>query len=498
MNPSAPFTLPLTAADWAGVLPLLVLAVAGVAALLLDIVIPKKTRRVAAIGVGLAACVASAATAFNVWSSPLSSGASGAAASLSAHAPESIFGGAFITGGFTVVIWAIVLVATFLSLLLAYSLGREDQSAGAVALILWSATGAMLLAGAADLMVVFLGIELLSLALFALCALAPRSGAHEAALKYLILSSTASAFMLFGMTLLFGATGSVSLAALADAPSSSLFTVGLGLFGVGLCFKLSLAPFHQWAPDVYAGAPLPVTAFMSVVTKVGVFAVLARVIYGALPHPGSAKLLAPLWILAALSMIVGNVGALAQTDMKRLLAYSGIAQLGYVIAALAGVTDLGLRYATFYLAGYTFMNLGAFAVTAILSRKADEGSRLSSFNGLAQRSPWLAAAMTFFLLALTGLPPTVGFIGKLLLLWSTVDSTYVWLGVTLIAGSAISAYAYLKIVRAMFGRSTGRGIERGYVEVNPLPWFGVAVCTIAILVLGIYPRFPSDIIPHLK
>jgi NADH-quinone oxidoreductase subunit N len=475
-------TIALTAADWIGVCPMLVLAGAGVMALVLDVALPKHLRRFTALVVGLAGSLGAAAVAVQGWGTV-----------------QAVFGGAFVTGGFTITIQLIVLAATVLSILLSSSLGRDDQTAGAVALICWSATGALLLAGAADLMVVFLGIELLSLALYALCGLAARAGAREAALKYLVLSSTASGFMLFGMALLFGATGTVSLDALLVASQTqTLYTVGLGLFGIGIAFKLSLVPFHEWAPDVYEGAPLPVTAFMSVVTKVGVFAVLARVIYAALPHHATDDVLVPLWIIAALSMIVGNVGALAQNDMKRLLAYSGIAQLGYVVAALAGATPLGLRYAVFYLAGYTFMNLGAFAVVAILSRRADEGSRLSSFNGLAQRSPWLAAAMTIFLLGLTGLPPTVGFIGKLLLLWSTVDAQHAWLGATLIAGSAISAYAYLKIVRAMYGRSTGRGIERGFVDKNPLPWIGVAACALAVLALGLYPRFPSDIIPILK
>jgi NADH-quinone oxidoreductase subunit N len=474
--------LPLGAPDLFAMLPLLILAGSGVLALVLDVAVPKRDRRVTALAVGLIGTVAAAYFAVREYGMV-----------------EAVFGGTFTTGGFTSVIEAIVLAATAISLTLAYALGRDDQIAGGVALIAWSATGALLLAGASDLMIVFLGIELLSLALYALCALAPRAGGYEAALKYLILSSTASGFMLFGMALLFGATGSTQLSALLDAHGTgTLYTVGLGLFGVGIAFKLSLAPFHEWAPDVYEGAPLPVTAFMSVVTKVGVFAVLARVVYAALPHDSSQTLLVPLWFMAALSMIVGNVGALAQTDMKRLLAYSGIAQLGYVVAALAGASALGLRYAVFYLIGYTFMNLGAFAIVAVLSKRADDGSRLSSFTGLAQREPWLAVAMTVFLLGLTGLPPTVGFIGKLLILWSTVDARFVWLGVTLIVGSAISAYAYLKIVRAMFGRSTGRGIERGHTERNPLPWISVGVCAVAVVVLGLYPRIPSDIIPILK
>jgi NADH-quinone oxidoreductase subunit N len=343
---------------------------------------------------------------------------------------------------------------------------------------------------------VFLGLELLSLSLYCLCALAPRGTAREAALKYLILSSTASGFMLYGMALLFGATGSVQLAALADG-HGPLFAVGAGLFLVGIGFKLSLVPFHEWTPDVYEGAPLPVTAFMSVVTKAGTIAVLARFSYAALGSAVSAGLLWPLWIVAALSMIAGNVAALAQNDMKRLLAYSGIAQVGYIVAALAGTTVSGLRYAIFYLAAYTFMNLGAFAVVALLSRDHEEGSRLSSFAGLGYRRPWLAAAMTLFLLSLAGLPPTAGFTAKILLLASTVGAGFAWLAVLLVIGTAISVYVYLKIVFAMYARSTGAPAPRaGAAQV--LPWLTVAACTVATIVLCFYPVATSDIVPLVK
>jgi NADH-quinone oxidoreductase subunit N len=237
---------------------------------------------------------------------------------------------------------------------------------------------------------------------------------------------------------------------------------------------------------------------MSVVTKAGALAVIARFAYAALPQTESQAILAPLWVLAALSMIVGNVGALAQTDMKRLLAYSGIAQLGYVVTALAGTTSLGLRYAIFYLAAYMFMNMGAFAVVALLSREHEEGSRLESYRSLGYRRPILAAAMTFFLLALAGLPPTAGFTGKLLILASSVDAGYAWLAVILIIGTAISAYVYLKIVRLMYARATGLQSEHARHAPSPLPWLGLAVCAVAVFVLTFYPIAPSDVLPLVK
>ncbi len=264
-----------------------------------------------------------------------------------------------------------------------------------------------------------------------------------------------------------------------------------------MAFKLSLVPFHAWTPDVYEGAPLPVTAFMSVVTKAGTLAVLARFAYAALPSDHASAILAPLWVLAALSMLIGNLGALAQTDMKRLLAYSGIAQVGYIVTALAGQTALGLRYAILYLAGYTFMNLGAFAVVALLSREGDAVVGLDRFAGLAYRRPWLAAAMTLFLIGLAGLPPTIGFTGKILILAVTVGAGYAWLGGVLILGTAISAYVYFKIVRAMFARVDARHV-RDERSPNVLPWVAVAVCAVLTFALGLVPLTPSNVLPLVK
>jgi NADH-quinone oxidoreductase subunit N len=204
-----------------------------------------------------------------------------------------------------------------------------------------------------------------------------------------------------------------------------------------------------------------------------------------------------MWILAALSMIFGNLGALGQTDIKRLLAYSGIAQLGYITVALAGSTPLGLRYAIYYLTAYLFMNLGAFAVVALLSRDRDEGSALVSFAGLSERKPWAAGAMTFFLLALAGLPPTAGFTGKILILASAVDAGYVWLAALLIAGTAISFYAYLKIIRVMYRHEKHPHVHHVYSH-SVLPWVGVAVGAVAVLVMGLYPFIPSDVLPLVK
>ncbi|GAC1418725.1 MAG: NADH-quinone oxidoreductase subunit N [Candidatus Velthaea sp.] len=474
-----------SSADLAALWPTFALALAGLVALVVDLFMGTgKVRRYLAVGIGMLGLVIGGVMTAQQYGHP-----------------HAAFGGAYIVGGFSVVFAEIAIVASLISLGLTIGIGRDDQVAGTTALLMWSTCGAMFMAGAGNLMMVFLGLELLSLGLYCLCAMSTRKTARESGLKYLLLSSMASGFLLYGMALMFGATGSVAFAALAAATPSALLTIGAGLFLVGIAFKLSLVPFHVWTPDVYEGAPLPVTAYMSVVTKAGTLAVLGRFAYAALPPQTANAILLPLWVLAAISMIVGNVAALAQVDMKRLLAYSGIAQVGYIVAAFAGQTPQGLRYAIFYLAAYTFMNLGAFAVVALMS-KDDEGLvglvGLGSFAGLANRRPWLAGAMTFFLLGLAGLPPTAGFTGKILILASTVNAGYTWLAALLIVGTAVSAYVYFKIVRAMFVRVDERHVRDERQAANVLPWISIALCAIAIFALGIYPLTPSDVLPLVK
>ncbi|HEY9086087.1 MAG TPA: NADH-quinone oxidoreductase subunit N [Candidatus Tyrphobacter sp.] len=459
----------VTNADWAAVLPIALLAATGLVVLVVDLLARTFVRRYVGIGIAAIGAIGTGVLVF------LQFGTHGTA-----------FGGAFVVDDASLLFQGIVLAATLGSVVLYGAIGENRHVAGALALMLWSACGAMLMSGAGNLMTIFLGLELLSLALYALCGMAERKGAHEAALKYLILSSTATGFLLYGMALLFGATGSVALSALSNPAlgTNATFWIGVGLFFVGVAFKLSLVPFHTWAPDVYEGAPLPVTAFMSVATKAGVLAVLVRVFLWSLPSQHASALLLPVWIVAGISMIVGNVGMLSQRDLKRMLAYSGIAQIGYILTALAGGAQ-GLNAALYYFVAYSFMNLGAFAVAAMLSGEGEEGSLLANFSGLGYRRPWAAFAMTVLLLAMAGLPPTAGFLGKVLILRSSVATGYVWLGVLLIAGTAISLYAYGRIVRAMYDR-----VEHPVHDARPfvpLAAISAAICTIAVIALTFYP-----------
>ncbi len=472
---------PYTQIDWNGIAPIITIAVTALVVLFADLLARTHAKRWVAILLGGLGTLLAAGLSAQQYGST-----------------GTVFSGAFALGGFTVVFEEIVLLALFGSLLLFATTMQERRVGGSVALMLWSACGALLMAGASNLMTVFLGIELLSLALYCLCGMNDRPSSRESALKYLVLSSTASGFMLLGMALLFGASGSVALSSLTlgGLATSSFLWSGSALFFVGLAFKLSLAPFHAWSPDVYEGAPMPVTAFMSVATKAATLAVLARFLYAALPTGMSNAFLLPIWILAGLSMLVGNLGMLAQTDLKRLLAYSGVAQAGYLLVALAGTTALGLRYAIYYLVAYALMNLGAFAVAAALSDEKEAGSSLSTYHALASRRPYLAAMMSLFLLALAGLPPTAGFLGKILLLSTGVATGYWWLAALLIVGTAISLFAYAKIIRAMYARAD----EKPRAQLPPtsiLATASIALYAIALVVMTFYPLTPSNILPFV-
>lgn len=474
-------TVPFTHADWAAVMPVSIVAIAALVVLIAEILSGRQPNRYVSIAIALIGIVAAGVVAARQFG----------------HVHDAFFGG-FMVGGFASVFEEIVLMAAAGSIILYGAIGPAPRIGGMTALMLWSACGAMLMAGAANLMMIFLGLELLSLGLYALCGSVDRRTSRESALKYLILSSTASGFLLFGFALLFGATGSVQLADLVNPAlaASPLFWVGAGMFLIGLVFKLSLVPFHTWTPDVFEGAPLPVTAFMSVATKAGTLAVFARFIYAALPPATAEGLLPPVWIVAGISMIVGNVGMLAQRNLKRLLGYSGVAQIGYILVAMAGATPLGLRYALYYLVAYAFMNLGAFAVAAAISGDDEEGADIANYRGLGQRRPWLAAAMTVFLLALAGLPPTAGFLGKILILSSSVASGYVWLGALLIVGTAISLYAYAKVIRIMYVREEGE--VRDVRPFVPLAWISAAFCAVLVIAMTFYPLTPSNVLPLVR
>lgn len=382
----------------------------------------------------------------------------------------------------------IFLLSGALSVLLAVNyLDRVNlQRAEFYYLMMFSISGMMLMGMANDLILVFLALELLSIPLYVLSGFARgETASEESAMKYFLLGAFSSAFLLFGVALIYGATGSTALPTVLEGLQSgqALGAAGVALLLVGFGFKIAAAPFHMWTPDVYEGAPTVVTAFMSVGAKVGGFAAMLRVFISALPVLGASWAPA-VAAIAALTMIVGNVVALAQQNVKRMLAYSSIAHAGYILIALAASVDSpdAVPAGLFYMLAYLFTNIGAFAVVMAVERREGAGLELDDYKGLGRRSPALALALAYFMLSLTGVPPTGGFTGKFLLFRSAVEADLVWLAVVGVVTSVVSAYFYLRLVYLAFMYD-----GEGEVVSSPALNFVVGLTVVATLVLGLLP-----------
>jgi NADH-quinone oxidoreductase subunit N len=335
---------------------------------------------------------------------------------------------------------------------------REAAHGEYHALLLTAAAGMLVLASSQNTVTVFLGYELLSIPLYVLCATEMRrAGSLESGLKYLVVGSVGSATLLYGLALLYGATGSTDFGGIAHALGSghllndTLLLTGIALTLVGIAFKASIAPFHQWTPDVYEGAPTPITAFMAVATKAAAMAIALRFFDTALIAAQSdwAPVMA---VLAAVTIIVGNVGAIGQTSVKRLLAWSSVAQAGYMLGGVVVSSSLGLQATVVYLAVYLAMNMAAFAVVIARERETGLGDDIAALDGIGASRPWLAWPMTLAMLGLAGIPATAGFIGKVYLIEALVDGSYTWLGVLIVIGSMISLAYYLRVIAAMWMR----------------------------------------------
>jgi NADH-quinone oxidoreductase subunit N len=374
---------------------------------------------------------------------------------------SSLISGALIADDLTMVLLFAFAGAGIGATLLAWrSHAAQEASPGEFfSLLLFSILGMAILVAATNLVTLFLGFELLSIPLYVLCATElRRERSLESGLKYLIVGSVGSATLVYGLALIYGATGSTDYAGIDQAITAGdgvggdvLLLSGIGLTLVGLAFKASVAPFHQWTPDVYEGAPTPVTAFMAVATKAAALGVLLRLFDSALI--GAQLDWAPmLAALAAITIIVGNVGALGQTSLKRMLAYSGVAQAGYLLAGVIVGSQLGAKATVFYLVVYLAMNVAAFAVVVARERVSLEGDDLAAFAGLGRTQPGLAWPLTIAMLALAGMPATAGFIGKIFLIDALVDGDYAWLAIVLVVGSMISLGYYLRVVATMWMR----------------------------------------------
>jgi NADH-quinone oxidoreductase subunit N len=350
-----------------------------------------------------------------------------------------------------------ILTAVFCVLFSIREKAAEEAGSGEYhALLLGSVLGMVLLSQATNLVTFFVAIETLSIPLYILCATnLRREGSLESGLKYLIVGSVGSATLLYGMAFIYGGSGSTSFAGIAAGIAQNgldgdpLILIGIAMAAVGLAFKTSIAPFHQWTPDVYQGAPTPITAFMAVATKAAAFAVFLRffdVALGSQVDEWAPALAA----LAAISIVVGNVGALGQDSLKRLLGYSGIAQAGYMLGGVVVASEAGTSSLVFYLAAYAFMNLAAFAVVIARERETPYGDDIAAVRGLGAERPQLAWPLTISMLGLAGLPATAGFIGKLYLIEALVEGDYTWLAVFIAVGTMISLAYYLRVVAAMW------------------------------------------------
>ena len=460
----------IPAVDYIRILPELVLSVFGIIVMMIDPLIPahgsKKPLGIIAI-IGILAGLA--ATAFQT----------------------GFYGNAFyntirvdtFSVFFHVVVLLIALVVSLTSL--EYLEVQRIRSGEYYALVLFGTVGMMLMSAAVELVLIFISLEISSISTYILAGMRRRAAeSAEASLKYFLLGSFATAFFLYGVALVFGATGTTNVYGIAQylqGQSSLLVYLAVGLMFVGLGFKVASAPFHVWTPDVYEGSPAPVVAFMSTGPKAAAFAVLLRVLF-ATGAPGWFWMV---WVSAALSMTLGNIGALVQQNVKRLLAYSSIAHAGYLLVAFAAAQQVGISAAIFYAASYAAMNVGAFAVISHFASTGEKYVTLDDYAGLGRRSPLLAAILTIFLLSLIGIPVTGGFFAKFYVFSAALQSHLVGLTIIGVINSAVAAYYYLRVIVYMYMRD-----ERGDIPVARIPaglGIGLAISLIATIYLGVLP-----------
>jgi NADH-quinone oxidoreductase subunit N len=471
-------------ADYVRILPELVLSIFGILVMILEpLVDEEKTQKT----LGLIAFVGSVAALISTW--------------FMAQSPGLAFSNIVRVDSFSVfftflviAIAAVVILSSF-----EYMAVQRIRAGEYYALILFGVVGMVLMASAVELVMIFIGLEISSISTYILAGFRRNeASSSESSLKYFLLGSFATAFFLYGVALMFGATGSTNIDVISQklrsGPVEVLVYLAMAMMFVGLGFKVAIAPFHIWTPDVYEGAPAPVVGFMSTAPKAAAFAVLLRVVF-AINAPGRFWFL---WVAAALSMTLGNVGALVQTNVKRLLAYSSIAHAGYLLVAFAMTTPdnslTGISAAMFYTASYAAMNVGAFAVVSHFASAGERYVNLEDYEGLGRSSPLLAATLTIFLLSLIGIPMTAGFFAKFYVFSAALRANLVWLTLIGVANSAVGAYYYLRIIVMMYMRE-----PRKEVPVAPISLglaVALAVCIFATLYLGILPNRVLQVTQH--
>lgn len=405
----------------------------------------------------------------------------------------STFSGMFLVDGFAVFFKLVFLTVTALTILISLRyLQIEEINLGEYyALLLFATTGMMIMAAGGDLISIYLGLELNALSTYVLAGFIKNDAkSTEAALKYFLMGAFTSGVILYGMALLYGLTGTTNLQGIAayltrhQLQHNPVLILAMILLVAGFGFKIAAVPFHMWVPDVYEGAPTSVSAFFAVGPKAAGFAAILRIFMVAI-SPMRPQWTVLLWVLSALTMVVGNLVAIAQTSFKRMLAYSSIGHAGYVLIGLVAASELGLASVLLYVLVYAFMNMGAFAMVILMCKKGQRDDQIADFTGLARTNPWAAFALVIFFLSLAGIPPTGGFVGKFYIFAAAIEAKLFWLTVIGVLTSTVSVYYYFRVTMLMYMREPPRPIT---LSVSPSLVLALALMVAATLAIGIYPR----------
>ncbi|MFV1951347.1 MAG: NADH-quinone oxidoreductase subunit N [Nitrospinota bacterium] len=461
--------------DLTGIMPMIIIAITGILVLIIDLFLKERSKNIL-IFISLTGVIIAARVSFSQYGGIHYS-----------------FHRTFVMDTFSVFFNLIFLLGTALTILISANyIKREEINHGEYyALILFATMGMMLMAGGSDLIIIFLGLEVMSISLYILAGFRrTKKESNEAALKYFLLGAFATGFLLYGIAILYGVAGSTNLKDIAASIPGRLFVqkplllMGMALLIIGLGFKVASVPFHMWTPDVYEGAPTSITAFMSAGPKAAAFAVFFRIFIDSLGN------MEPNWniiigIMAVLTMTVGNVLAIAQDNIKRMLAYSSIAHAGYILVALVAANSLGFTSVLFYMLAYTLMNMGAFAIIIILGNKGEEHLNISDYAGLGFKRPLIAFAMSVFMFSMAGIPPMAGFIGKFYIFSAAIKAGYIGLAIIGVINSVISVFYYLRITVIMYMREPVR--EFNPISLSPLIILALIISVWGTLHLGILP-----------
>ena len=481
----------ISASDFVNILPELVLTTGALLVLIADVLVPREKRG----ALGWVTLLALGATFVSFFWPALSPGPGGSVPIYRLH--TEVANGLLAVDRFGLFFKIVFLIAAGITVLMSMRyLAIEGASPGEYYFLILCATlGMMIMAGGIDLISIFIGLETMAVSFYILAGfIKPNQRSNEAAVKYFLLGAFSLGILLYGMSLLYGLSGTTNLRVMATSFASQaavdprlVLAVILVVAGVG--FKIAAVPFHMWAPDVYEGAPTPITAFLSVGSKAASFAMLIRIFLEGLPSMNADWRLL-FWVLSIATMTIGNIAAVTQTNVKRMLAYSSIAHAGYVLIGIVAGTARGITATLVYLMVYTFMQLGAFAVVVVLRREEIAGDELKDFGGLAFRNPFAAFAMLLFMLSLGGIPPTAGFMGKFWLFSAAIDAHYYWLALIGVLNSAVSLYYYVRIVVFMYLKKETIGPTP---TTSPTLAIVLGVAVAATLVLGVYPRVLFDV-----